>query len=109
MKSDRLLLGLDLGTTNVKAVVADPDGRVLAEVRRWSNSFTSKKAASSRISRKSSRPRCPSSARRPAAWMPRGLRPSAYPARAERCRFLDAEGRSAGRVISWLDRRGAAV
>ena len=31
MKSDRLLVGLDLGTTNVKAVVADPGGRVLAE------------------------------------------------------------------------------
>ncbi len=107
MKSDRLLVGLDLGTTNVKAVVADTDGRVLAESSAlvelchvaeggveqdieeiFQAALGVLRAAAAGVD-----------ASRIAAL--------GVSSQGGAMQVLDAEGRSAGRVISWLDRRGA--
>ena len=104
-----MYLGLDLGTTNVKAVVVDrrrPSlGRRLGAGRALS---ARPAAASSRTSSRSGRPRARRSAAAPTTGRdaPADSRPSASPARAGPCNCSTPHGQPVGPVISWLDGRG---
>ena len=102
-----MYLGLDLGTTNVKAVVVDRRrphrvgrrraGRTLLHRRRRRRAGYRRDLAS----RADSRFAAPS-----AKSIPRRFWPSAFRARAARCRFSMRDDKPRGRVISWLDSRG---
>src|SRR5512142_918679 len=98
-----MLLGLDLGTTNVKALVTDSAGRRLGEgacgVRLyqagaggveqnieeiWSATLTAITKAVRSVG-------------------PEGIQAVGVSSQGGALQVLDAQGRSAGRVISWLD------
>jgi len=107
--SDAMLLGLDLGTTNVKAVVAELDGYVRGEysvpiallhVPNGGVEQEIEEIWAVTLARHSpSHPKC-GPARAFRLWASR--------ARAAPLQLLDAHHRPLGRVISWLDARGAA-
>ncbi len=107
MKSDRLLLGLDLGTTNVKAVVTDFGGRVLSagsalvplrhvEAGGVEQDIEEIFQAALEVLRQ-------------AAGGVEAARIAALGVSSQggALQILDAQGRSAKPVISWLDCRGA--
>ena len=107
MKSDRLFVGLDLGTTNVKAVVADPGGRVLAES---SALVQLRHVGDGGIEQDIEEIfQAAISVLRAAAGGVDAAQIAALGVSSQggAMQILDADGRSAAAVISWLDRRGA--
>jgi xylulokinase len=101
-----LLLGLDLGTTNVKAAVAEADGRILATASApvqlfyvgdggveqdikeiWSATLAAIRQATVSIE-------------------PSRVRAVGVSSQGGAMQILDAQFRPLGRVISWLDQRG---
>ncbi|NUQ62979.1 MAG: FGGY-family carbohydrate kinase [Pirellulales bacterium] len=101
-----MFLGLDLGTTNVKAVVVGPDGRVAARASVPVNRYCTPdggveqdideiwQAACRCISRAASQVDAPA------------IRSLGISSQGGALQLLDGHERPVGRVISWLDGRG---
>jgi len=101
-----MFLGLDLGTTNVKAVVVDRDGRVIAEgsagVERF---YTPDDGVEQDVEQIWDATRI-ATRQATAACRPDEIAAIGVSSQGAAMQLLDAEGRPVGRVISWLDGRG---
>ena len=104
-----MLLGLDLGTTNVKALVTDRAGQPLARGSCPVQLFRLADGGVEQDIEEIWRATLAAIQQALRAVDPaRVSRPSASPARAARCKSWIGNGQPLGRVISWLDQRGGS-
>ena len=102
-----MYLGLDLGTTNVKAVVVDEAGRIVGHRFRAGRSLLHARRRRRTGHRADlGRPPARPSARRPAAVGGAAIRAVGVSSQGGAMQLLDGQERPVGRVISWLDGRG---
>ncbi|MEN6494239.1 MAG: FGGY-family carbohydrate kinase [Thermoguttaceae bacterium] len=107
MKSDVLLLGLDLGTTNVKAVVTTGEGRVLAQGSAPVQLFhVGHGAVEQDLEEIASAALAAIRAAADGVDASR-IRAIGVSSQGGAMQILDGQGRPSGRVVSWLDRRGS--
>ncbi len=101
-----MFLGVDLGTTNVKALVVDSEGRVVAEgsapVRRY---YTPDGGVEQDVDEIWDAT-CTAMREAVAEQEPADVAAMGISSQGAAIQFLDAEDRPVGRVISWLDGRG---
>jgi sugar (pentulose or hexulose) kinase len=107
MRSDRLLLGLDVGTTNVKAVVATSDGRVLAEAASPVQLYHVAAGGVEQDIEELFRATLTVVRRAAGQVDPLWISAVGVSSQGGALQIIGEQGQPIGRVISWLDRRGA--
>lgn len=101
-----MFLGLDLGTTNVKAVVTSPEGRVVAESSVPIPRYCTPDGGVEQDLDEIFTATC-DALRQAAARAPAGqILAMGVSSQGGALQLLDSDGRPLGRVISWLDGRG---
>jgi xylulokinase len=101
-----MYLGLDLGTTNVKAIVVDAAGRIAAEGSAPVDRFYTPEGGVEQDIDAIWQATCAAVRKAGAAVDPGEIRALGVSSQGAALQLLDADQRPVGRVISWLDGRG---
>jgi sugar (pentulose or hexulose) kinase len=101
-----MYLGLDLGTTNVKALVADAAGRALAQASFPVSLFHVGEGGVEQDIEEIWRATVSAIRQVAQAVQPGDIRAVGVSSQGGALQMLDANGRPLGRVVSWLDQRG---
>lgn len=101
-----MYLGLDLGTTNVKAVALDGDGRIAAEASAQVQRFSTPDGGIEHDLEQIWSATRDVLGRVTAEIAPQSVLALGVSSQGGALQMLDADDRPAGRVISWLDPRG---
>ena len=101
-----MLLGVDLGTTNVKAVVVDSEGRVVAEGSAGVERYYTPDGGVEQDIEEIWNATCAAIRQAVARQDPLEIAAIGISSQGAAMQLLDAEEQPIGRVISWLDGRG---
>lgn len=101
-----MFLGVDLGTTNVKALVVDAEGRVVAEGSASVQRYCTPDGGVEQDIEEIWEATCASIREAVAKQNPLEIAAIGISSQGAAIQFLDDQGRPVGRVISWLDGRG---
>lgn len=103
-----MFLGLDLGTTNIKAVIVDSDGRVAARASLPVNRYCTPDAGVEQDIDEIWQATCNCIRRAATSVNASQIRGIGISSQGGALQLLDRQGNPLGRVISWLDGRGKA-
>lgn len=101
-----MFLGLDLGTTNVKAVVVDTEGRIVADGSAGIQRYYTPDGGVEQDLEEIWNATCSAIRQAIAEQDPLEIAAIGVSSQGAAMQLLDAEDRPVGRVISWLDGRG---
>jgi len=101
-----MFLGLDLGTTNVKAVVVDTEGRVVADGSTGVERYYTPDGGVEQDLEEIWNATCAAIGQAVAGQDPLEIAAIGVSSQGAAMQLLDAEDQPVGRVISWLDGRG---
>ena len=101
-----MYLGVDLGTTNVKAVVVDGHGRIVAEGSSPVQRFCTPDGGVEQDIEEIWTATCIAVRQAVAGRNAAGIRAAGISSQGGAMQLLDREDRPVGRVVSWLDGRG---
>ena len=101
-----MFLGLDLGTTNVKALVVDEEGRIAGEASAAVDWFHTPDGGLEQDVDQIWQAACDAVRRAVGQCDPAGIESIGISSQGGAVQLLDAQQKPLGRVISWLDSRG---